>query len=171
MSRRRRSAKREILADPKYHSELVAKFVNVVMKSGKKSIAQGIIYAAFELVLQKVNKSSAPEGTDSAVAEERMVKLFDAILDKVRPSVEVRSRRIGGATYQIPVEIPLSRRTTLAMRWIIEAAKKRSEKGMVKRLAGELLDILEGRGYAIKKLEDTIKMAKANQAFAHLRIS
>jgi small subunit ribosomal protein S7 len=155
MSRRRVAAKREILPDPKFGSELLAKFVNMVMQSGKKSVAERIVYGALEQVQNK--------GHEDPVAV--MTKAFD----NVRPMVEVKSRRVGGATYQVPVEVRSVRRTTLAMRWMIEAARKRSEKSMPLRLAGELLDAAESRGTAVKKREDVHRMADANKAFSHYR--
>jgi small subunit ribosomal protein S7 len=155
MSRRRVAAKREILPDPKFGSELLAKFVNMVMQSGKKSVAERIVYGALEQVQSK--------GHEDPVAV--MTKAFD----NVRPMVEVKSRRVGGATYQVPVEVRSVRRTTLAMRWMIEAARKRSEKSMPLRLAGELLDAAESRGTAVKKREDVHRMAEANKAFSHYR--
>lgn len=158
MSRRRVAAKREILPDPLYKSVLVAKFVNRVMQSGKKSTAEKIVYGAF----QKLQDNKAAN-------ENTILDVFDSALNNVRPSVEVKSRRVGGATYQVPVEVRASRQTALAMRWIIESAQKRSEKTMALRLAGELNDALESRGTAVKKREDVHRMAKANQAFAHFR--
>ena len=157
MPRRRVAAKREILPDPKYKSELLAKFINMIMTSGKKSVAERIIYGAIDTMIEKSKGESQP------------MEVLEAALDNVRPSVEVKSRRVGGATYQIPIEVRPVRRNTLAMRWLIEAARKRSEKSMAQRLAGELMDASESRGTAVKKREDTHRMADANKAFAHYR--
>lgn len=158
MSRRRVAAKREILPDPKYKSVLVTKFVNRVMQSGKKSTAEKIVYGAFKKLQD-----------NKAANENNILEVFDDALNNVRPSVEVKSRRVGGATYQVPVEVRPARQTALAMRWVIESAQKRSEKTMALRLAGELNDALENRGTAVKKRDDVHRMAKANQAFAHFR--
>ncbi len=181
MPRRREIAKREILPDPKFGSELVAKFINSVMTSGKKSIAEKIVYGALDKVIERLNKGGhkKAEGdedtgetagsTGAKAGKSHLVDLFDKALDNVRPAVEVRSRRVGGSTYQIPVEVRPSRRTALAMRWLIDAAIGRGEKTMILRLAAEIADALEGKGSAVKKREDTHRMAKANQAFAHFR--
>jgi small subunit ribosomal protein S7 len=158
MSRRREAQKREVLPDPLYKSVLVSQFINRVMLSGKKSVAEKIVYGAFEKLIEK-----------KAANEANIVEIFDKALNNVRPMVEVKSRRVGGATYQVPVEVRSDRRTALAMRWVVEAAKGRSEKTMALRLAGELSDIMENRGNAVKKYEDVLRMAKANQAFAHFR--
>ena len=155
MARRRVAAKRIILPDPKHGSEVLAKFVNMLMKDGSKSVAERIVYDALDEVSQK-------KGADP-------VELLGTALEAVRPAVEVKSRRVGGATYQVPVEVRPVRRTALAMRWIIEAARKRGEKSMASRLGGELLDATEGRGAAVKKREDTHRMAEANKAFSHFR--
>jgi small subunit ribosomal protein S7 len=155
MSRRRVAEKREILPDPKFGSEMLARFINMVMQSGKKSVAERIIYGALDQMQER--GSSDP------------VETLDKALDNVRPMVEVKSRRVGGATYQVPVEVRASRRTTLAMRWVIDAARSRGEKSMALRLAGELMDAAESRGSAVKKKEDTHRMADANKAFAHYR--
>ena len=155
MSRRREVPRRKILDDPKYGDQLVAKFVNVLMKNGKKSVAEKILYRSFE----HVQKKSGQEG----------IKVFKKALENVRPFVEVKSRRVGGATYQVPVEVRPVRQTTLAMRWIVEAAKKRNEKSMINKLAGELIDASAHKGMAIKKREDTLRMAEANKAFSHYR--
>jgi len=155
MPRRREVPKRAILPDPKFGSEMLAKFMNMVMERGKKSVAEQIIYGALDTIVEK--------GKDDAM------NVVEQALDNVRPAVEVKSRRVGGATYQVPVEVRQVRRNTLAMRWIIEAARKRGEKSMAKRLAGELLDASENRGSAVKKREDTHRMADANKAFAHYR--
>ena len=155
MSRRRLVGKRAILADPKYSSEMLAKFVNMVMDSGKKSVAEKIIYGALDQI----------EGKSKG----NPMEILEKALDNVRPVVEVKSRRVGGATYQVPVEVRSVRRTTLAMRWMIDAAGKRSEKSMPFRLAGEIMDASENKGSAVKKREDTHRMAEANKAFAHYR--
>jgi small subunit ribosomal protein S7 len=155
MPRRREVPKRVILPDPKHGSEMLAKFVNMVMERGKKSIAEKIVYGALGAMEEK-GKSNP-------------VEVLEQALDNVRPVVEVKSRRVGGATYQVPVEVRAVRRNTLAMRWIIDSARKRSEKSMARRLAGELLDAAESRGAAVKKREDVHRMAEANKAFAHYR--
>jgi small subunit ribosomal protein S7 len=158
MSRRAQAPQRTILPDPKFHSEMLAKFMNVVMKSGKKSAAERILYGALDRITEKTGK-----GGDDAIG------LLTQALDNVKPMVEVKSRRVGGATYQVPVEVRAPRRQTLAMRWVIEAARDRSEKSMAHRLAHELLDAAENRGAAVRKREDTHRMAEANKAFAHYR--
>jgi small subunit ribosomal protein S7 len=155
MPRRRVAARREALPDPKFGSELIARFINMMMVDGKKSIAERVLYGALEQVGQK-------KGGDG-------VALLEQALDNVRPLVEVKSRRVGGATYQVPVEVRPIRRNSLAMRWIIDSARKRSEKSMAQRLAGELMDASESRGSAVKKREDTHRMAEANKAFSHYR--
>jgi small subunit ribosomal protein S7 len=155
MPRRRVVAKREILSDPKFNSKLVAKFVNKVMRRGKKSLAERILYGAFELI----EKRSKQDPLD----------VFHKAMDNVRPIIEVKSRRVGGSTYQVPVEVRSDRRNALAMRWLISYAKQRSEKTMVQKLAGELQDAAQNRGSAVKKREDTHRMAEANKAFAHYR--
>ncbi len=156
MPRRRVVAKREILPDPKFHNQTVAKFINHVMVSGKKAVAERIVYGAFDRI-QERDASADP------------VEMFENALEAIAPLVEVKSRRVGGATYQVPVEVRASRRTALAMRWLVESARARSEKSMAARLAGELMDANEGRGAAVKKKEDTHRMADANKAFAHYR--
>lgn len=169
MPRRREVAKREILPDPKHHSELLAKFINVLMISGKKSVAERIIYGALSVMeerLKKVKKSDDESGDAGAAT---VLRYFEQALDNVRPTVEVRSRRVGGATYQVPVEVRLDRSIALGMRWIVQSSRSRGEKGMMLRLAGELMDAFENKGSAVKKREETHKMAKANQAFAHFR--
>lgn len=155
MSRRRVAEKRESLPDPKYGDQTLAKFINMIMQSGKKSVAEKIVYGALAQVGEKGNGEP--------------LELFSKALDNVKPMVEVKSRRVGGATYQVPVEVRSARSVTLAMRWLVDAAKKRSEKNMGLRLAGELLDASENKGSAIKKREDTHKMAEANKAFSHFR--
>ena len=157
MSRRNRAPKREVLPDPKFKSTIVSKFINRVMKSGKKSVAEKIVYGAFDKL------------ESAAAANDDVLTVFDKALTNVRPTVEVKSRRIGGATYQVPVEVRAERQMALAMRWIVEAAEKRNEKTMALRLAGELADALDNRGAAVKKRETVHSMAKANQAFANLR--
>ncbi len=156
MPRRRVIAAREILPDPKFGSQTLAKFINQVMVDGKKSIAEKIVYGALEQVQAKKEV-------------EDPVAFFEDVLENVRPLVEVKSRRVGGATYQVPMEVRPSRRTALAMRWLVEAAKKRSEKTMVQRLAGELADAAEGKGNAMKKRDEVHRMADANKAFSHFR--
>ena len=156
MSRKKSNFSREILPDPKFHSEMVTRFINMVMQSGKKSVAERIVYGAMDNIAEKNKTAEA-------------VELVEKALEHVSPVVEVKSRRVGGATYQVPVEVRPKRRQTLAMRWIIEAAHKRGEKNMPDRLAGELLDAVEQRGAAVKKREDTHRMAEANRAFAHYR--
>ncbi|HCU89198.1 MAG TPA: 30S ribosomal protein S7 [Gammaproteobacteria bacterium] len=153
MSRRHAAQKREILPDPKYGDQVLAKFINLVMSRGKKSVAEKIVYGAL----------------DDLKAKGEPLELFKLALDNVEPRVEVKSRRVGGATYQVPVEVRPHRRMALAMRWVVDAARKRSEKSMDKRLAGELLDAVDNRGTAVKKREDTHKMAEANRAFSHYR--
>ena len=155
MPRRRVAAKREILDDPKYGSLILAKFMNHVMESGKKAVAERIVYGALDTV--KARKNTDP------------LELFEKALDAIAPLVEVKSRRVGGATYQVPVEVRPSRRSALAMRWLVESARKRGENTMPKKLAAELLDASENRGGAIKKREETHRMAEANKAFAHYR--
>jgi small subunit ribosomal protein S7 len=155
MSRRRAAERRETLPDPKYGNALLARFINMIMKSGKKSVAERIIYGALDQIQQRSNSDP--------------VEMVDKALDNVRPVVEVKSRRVGGATYQVPVEVRPVRRNTLAMRWVIDAARARGEKTMALRLAGELMDAAESRGSAVKKKEDTHRMADANKAFAHYR--
>ena len=155
MPRRRVVAKREVLPDPKFHNQVIAKFINHVMVSGKKAVAERIVYGALDRV-------QARDGADP-------VETFDKALDAIAPMVEVKSRRVGGATYQVPVEVRPSRRNALALRWLVDSARSRSEKSMAARLAGELMDAADGRGSAVKKREDTHRMAEANKAFAHYR--
>lgn len=173
MPRRREVPKRDILPDPKHNSTILAQFVNVLMVSGKKSIAEKIIYGALTLMSEKVKKLKKNEeesdGSEGSGTTSPVLRYFEQALENVRPSVEVRSRRVGGATYQVPVEVRTDRSIALGMRWIVKAARSRGEKGMMLRLAGELADAYENKGTAIKKREDTHKMAKANQAFAHFR--
>ena len=155
MPRRRVVAKREILPDPKFGSQLLAKFMNHVMVDGKKSVAEHIVYGALDIVADR--KNGEP------------LELFEKALDNIRPMVEVKSRRVGGATYQVPVEVRPSRRAALAMRWLVDSARKRGEKSMAQRLAGEVADAAEGKGAAMKKREDVHRMAEANKAFSHFR--
>ena len=155
MPRRRVVGQRKILPDPKFGSELLAKFVNVVMVDGKKSVAEAIVYGALDIIATKSGKEH--------------LALFEVALDNIRPAVEVKSRRVGGATYQVPVEVRPVRRNALAMRWLVDFARKRGEKSMALRLAGELLDAAEGKGAAVKKREDVHRMAEANKAFSHYR--
>jgi small subunit ribosomal protein S7 len=156
MPRRREIPKREVLPDPKFGSTQITKFVNMIMVSGKKSVAETIMYDALDTIGAK---SSGSEPMD----------VLDKALENVAPMVEVKSRRVGGATYQVPVEVRADRRQTLAMRWLIDAARNRGEKSMKQKLAGELMDAAENRGNAVKKREDTHRMAEANKAFAHFR--
>jgi len=155
MSRKRVAAKRKIAPDPKYNSVLVTKFINNLMKKGKKSTAQSILYGAFDIIEEKIKKDP--------------LAAFQSALENVRPVVEVKSRRVGGSTYQVPTEVRPARRQALSMRWIIGFAKARGEKTMAAKLAGELIDAANERGAAIKKKEDTHRMAEANKAFAHYR--
>jgi small subunit ribosomal protein S7 len=155
MARRRAAERREVLPDPKYGDPVLAKFMNCLMRQGKKSVAEGIVYAAFDRIQQRSGKD--PQ------------EMFHAALEMVRPTLEVRSRRVGGATYQVPVEVRPERRQALATRWLINAARARSEKTMMERLANELMDAANGRGAAVKKREDTTRMAEANRAFSHYR--
>lgn len=171
MGRRRAASKRKILPDPKFGSELVARFINHVMKKGKKSIAEKIVYGALVAAIEKTGDKSqkASESSMSSGADAAAVNLFKKVLDNLYPTVEVRPRRVGGATYQVPVEVKPSRRQALAMRWLVEAAKERKEKTMALRLAAEMLDVAAGRGLAIKKRDEMHRTAMANQAFAHFR--
>jgi small subunit ribosomal protein S7 len=155
MARRHTPEKRRIIPDPKYHDKVIAKFINDLMRSGKKAVAERICYGALDIIEGKLKDDP--------------VKIFKKALNNVKPAVEVRSRRVGGATYQVPVEVRPDRRQTLASRWIIGYAKERSGKNMVDKLASELLDAAENRGGAIKKREDVHKMAEANKAFSHFR--
>ncbi len=155
MPRRREVPKRDVLPDPKYGNDQIAKFVNILMLDGKKSTAEKIVYKAIDEITNKKGK----DGLD----------VFIEALNNVRPPVEVKSRRVGGATYQVPVEVRAVRQSALAMRWIVDSARKRGEKSMINKLAGELMDASESKGAAIKKREDTLKMAEANKAFSHYR--
>ncbi|WP_189421463.1 30S ribosomal protein S7 [Cellvibrio zantedeschiae] len=155
MPRRRVVAKRETIPDPKFGNVTLAKFMNHVMISGKKSVAERIIYGAMDIVKTKLNRDP--------------LEVFDEALENIAPLVEVKSRRVGGATYQVPVEVRASRRTALAMRWLVDYSRKRGEKSMPARLAGELMDAAQGKGAAVKKREDVHRMAEANKAFSHFR--
>ena len=155
MPRRRVPEKREVLPDPKYGNQTLAKFMNHVMISGKKAVAERIVYGALDRVKERA-------GGDP-------IETFESALEAIAPAVEVKSRRVGGATYQVPVEVRPARRSALAMRWLVDSARKRGEKSMAMRLAGEILDAAEGRGAAVRKREDTHRMADANRAFAHYR--
>jgi small subunit ribosomal protein S7 len=155
MPRRRVVGQRKILPDPKFGSELLAKFMNVVMLDGKKSTAEKIVYGALEIAAEKTGKPH--------------LEVFEEALDNIRPTVEVKSRRVGGSTYQVPVEVRPVRRNALGMRWMVEAARKRGEKSMAQRLAAEMIDAQDSKGSAVKKREDVHRMAEANKAFAHYR--
>ena len=156
MSRRRRADKREILPDSKFNDRVLTRFVNVIMVDGKKSLAESIVYKALEIASNKLKSKS-------------QIDLFKNALNNVKPGIEVRSRRVGGATYQVPVEIRSERAQALAIRWIVDASRSRNEKSITERLANELMDAHEKRGISVKKREDTHKMAEANRAFAHYR--
>jgi len=155
MSRRHRAEKREVIPDPKFGDLVVSKLMNSLMLDGKKSAAEGIVYGAFDIIESRIKQDP--------------IVVFHQALDNIRPSVEVRSRRVGGATYQVPVEVRTERQQALAIRWVIDSARKRGENTMRERLSGELLDAMNGRGQAVKKREDTHRMAEANRAFSHYR--
>lgn len=155
MPRRRVVAKREVLPDPKFGNAILAKFMNHVMVSGKKSVAEGIVYGALDIVQERAKKDP--------------IAVFDEALENIAPMVEVKSRRVGGSTYQVPVEVRPSRRMALSMRWLVEHARKRGEKSMRQRLAGEILDAAQGKGNAVKKRQEVHSMAEANKAFSHFR--
>ncbi|WP_421950192.1 30S ribosomal protein S7 [Pelagibacterium sp.] len=155
MSRRHSAEKREINPDPKFGDLVVSKFMNSLMKDGKKSAAESIVYGAFEVIEERTKQDP--------------IQVFHGALENIRPAVEVRSRRVGGATYQVPVEVRTERQQALAIRWLIDAARKRGEQTMIGRLSGELMDAVNGRGQAVKKREDTHRMADANRAFSHYR--
>ncbi len=155
MSRRRRAEKREVLPDPKFGDKTISKFMNYIMLDGKKSAAEKIVYGAFDRIEEKVRRDP--------------VELFHEAIGNVTPAIEVRSRRVGGATYQVPVEVRADRKMALALRWLIDASRKRNETTMVDRLSSEIMDAAQNRGTAVKKREDTHKMAEANRAFAHYR--
>ncbi len=158
MSRRAQAPTRTVLPDPKFQSPVLAKFMNMVMEDGKKSAAEKILYGAIDRIAERTDRQG-----------EAALELIGQALENVKPAVEVKSRRVGGATYQVPVEVRASRRQTLAMRWLIDAARARSEKSMAHRLANELMEAAENRGAAVRKREDTHRMADANKAFAHYR--
>jgi small subunit ribosomal protein S7 len=155
MPRRREVPERTIIPDSKYNSKLVSRFIKSIMRDGKKSVAESLLYDAFDIIEEKTNESP--------------LKIFEQAIDTVRPLIEVKSRRVGGSTYQVPTEVRPSRRTALGIRWIIGYARNRSEKGMARKLAGEFLDAANKRGASVKKREDTHRMAEANKAFAHYR--
>jgi small subunit ribosomal protein S7 len=155
VGRKKVITKREIIPDPKFHDIVVTKFVNALMKGGKKSVAEGILYGSLDIIQEKLSEDA--------------IKVFKKAIDNVKPHVEVKSRRVGGANFQVPVEVRPARRQSLSSRWIIEYARKRTEKSMRERLAGELIDAFQMRGGAIKKREDIHRMAEANKAFAHFR--
>jgi small subunit ribosomal protein S7 len=157
MSRRHRAEKREVLPDPKFGDVVLSRFMNVLMYDGKKSVAEGIVYAAMDTLKRRGGPNSNP------------LRLFHEAMDNVKPAVEVRSRRVGGATYQVPVEVRPERRQALAIRWLIDAARRRGENTMEERLSAELMDAANNRGTAVKKREDTHRMAEANKAFSHYR--
>jgi small subunit ribosomal protein S7 len=157
MSRRHRAEKREVLPDPKFGDLVLSRFMNVLMYDGKKSTAEGIVYGAMETLKRRSGPAADP------------LRVFHEAMDNTKPAVEVRSRRVGGATYQVPVEVRPERRQALAIRWLIDAARKRGENTMIERLSGELLDAANNRGTAVKKREDTHRMAEANKAFSHYR--
>jgi len=188
MSRRKQAPKREILPDPLFGSELLAKFINTVMDSGKKSIAETIVYGALDGVVKQLQKNPkalqreeddgksgrglkpvAGDIYETSEVREFALAVFRRALDEIMPTVEVKSRRVGGSTYQVPMEVRPSRRRALGMRWLVDYSAERHEKTMVQRLANEIMEALEGRGGAVKKREDVHRMAKANQAFAHYR--
>jgi small subunit ribosomal protein S7 len=155
MPRRRYPAKREILPDPVYSSQLVTKFINSVLKRGKKNTAEGIFYGALDLIKER--------------SQDDPLKIFKRAVDNVKPQLEVKSRRVGGSTYQVPIEVPPGRQLSLSIRWLLDSARARGEKSMVERLAGEFLDAANNRGSSIKKKDDTHRMAEANKAFSHYR--
>lgn len=190
MPRRKAALKRETMPDPMYHSERLARFINVVMRKGKKSLAEHIVYSALEESLKQTKKAKggtthskktesgegeSEEGSTSSFvaikpqSQKEALEVLDKALNNIRPTVEVKSRRVGGATYQVPIEVEASRGIALAMRWIVKAAKGRGEKTMIRRLAAEIFEAYEGRGAAVKIRDDMHRMAKANQAFAHYR--
>ena len=157
MSRRHKAEKREVLPDPKFGDAVLSRFMNVLMYDGKKSTAERIVYAAMDTIKRRMGQNADP------------LRMFHEAMDNVKPAVEVRSRRVGGATYQVPVEVRPERRQALAIRWLIESARKRGEHTMEERLSGELLDAANNRGTAVKKREDTHRMAEANKAYSHYR--
>jgi small subunit ribosomal protein S7 len=177
MSRRHRAVKREILPDPKFGDLVLSKFINNLMLGGKKSVAERIVYGALEIIEAKGDNDNAKttteetegEGENVVTYKSKALGTFHAALKNIRPKLEVRSRRVGGATYQVPVEVRPERAVALSIRWLIESARKRSETTMVARLANEIMDAANDRGSAVKKRDDTHKMADANKAFAHYR--
>lgn len=193
MARRKTIPKREVLPDPLFHSEILAKFINTIMRNGKKSVAERIVYSALDVVARRAKSKSVKQvdggggsENDKKISRKEGVSfnetirnnesarilaldIFKMALEKIMPNVEVKSRRVGGSTYQVPIEIRVARRQTLARRWIVKNANKRNERTMILCLAHEILDAVEGRGGAIKQREDVHRMAKANQAFAHYR--
>lgn len=188
MPRRKAAIKRDTLPDPLYGSERLARFINVVMREGKRSIAERIVYTALDEVAKKLKKSKSATAAQGKKAEDEeggegsgsaklkpasnnreALEIFDKALNNIRPTVEVKSRRVGGATYQVPIEVDIDRGIALAMRWIVKASKDRGEKTMILRLAAEMFDAYEGRGASVKTRDDMHRMAKANQAFAHYR--
>ncbi len=173
MSRRRKADKRVILPDPRFGDLVLSKFMNNIMEDGKKSVAENIVYGALEIVETKGKNIADDEGDAQGSAQgggsSKGLRIFHRVLKKVRPQLEVRSRRVGGATYQVPTEVRPDRAVALAMRWIIDAARKRGEHTMMERLAAEIIDAANDRGTAVKKRDDTHKMAEANKAFAHYR--
>lgn len=173
MSRRRKPEKRTILPDPRFGDLVLSKFMNNLMEDGKKSVAENIVYGALEIVEAKgkniADDEGAADGKAAAGSSSKGLRIFHRVLKKIRPQLEVRSRRVGGATYQVPTEVRPERATALAMRWIIDAARARGEHTMMERVAGEILDAANDRGTAVKKRDDTHKMAEANKAFAHYR--
>jgi len=158
MSRRSQAPKRTILPDPKYSSDLLAKFMNMIMNDGKKSVAERIIYGALDRIAERETQTG-----------DKALELLETALENVKPMVEVKSRRVGGATYQVPIEVRPSRRVALAMRWMVDYARNRGEKSMAQRLAGEIIDAQQNKGGAVKKREDVHRMAEANKAFSHFR--
>lgn len=170
MSRRHRAEKRQILPDPRFNDLVLSKFINNVMERGKKATAESIVYGAIEILEKKASNQNVETAADDEIAaKSKGLRLFHNALKNIKPRLEVRSRRVGGATYQVPVEVRNDRGMALAIRWIIDAARARSEKTMTDRLANELLDAANERGSAVKKRDDTHKMADANKAFAHYR--
>lgn len=179
MPRRKAAVKREVLPDPLYGNVRLAKFINVVMRKGKKSLAENIVYRALDSVVERLKKDTTKKDTTkkgksesseaSFAGNQEGLEALDKALNNIRPTVEVKSRRVGGATYQVPIEVDPLRGLALAMRWVVKAAKARGEKTMVLRLAAEIMEAYEGRGTAVKMRDDMHRMAKANQAFAHYR--
>jgi len=176
MARRKPAAKRPILPDPLYSSEQVAKFINVVMRKGKKSVAEGVVYRALDTAVERLKKDKTgaqakkpAKSRSSMTANSEALEILNQALNNVRPMVEVKSRRVGGATYQVPIEVDQARGLALAMRWVVKASKARADKTMILKLAAEIIDAFKGIGAAVKIRDDMHRMAKANQAFAHYR--